>query len=170
MVNDILVAIITWSHIVSVICWSGAAIIFLAVISPTLPKLSAQANGEVALRLLPRYLRFIQVFAVFTLIFGPLLALTMNDGPPNSFDLVSPWSILVTAGAITGIVMLFVVFLFLTPTVRRLVRMVRQMQETSQPPPPSEMRIVQRRFAIGGPLSVVLLLLAEVFMVSAAQF
>ncbi len=170
MVDQIIVGILTWFHVVSVITWTGAAITFLVVIGPSLPKLSAQANGELVLKMFPRFVRVVQAFAIFTLTFGPLLALAMNDGPPNAFDFVSPWSRLITAGASVGIVMFFVVFFFLTPTTKRLGNVIRQIQQNPQQPPPAELKKIQRRMAIGGPLSVALLLLAEVFMVSAAQF
>ncbi len=170
MVDQALVGILTWFHIVSVIAWSGAAITFLVTIGPTLPKLSPQANGELVFKFFPRFVRSVQIFTIMTLTFGPLLALTMNDGPPNAFDLVSPWSRLITAGAIVGITMFFVVFLLLTPSAKKLKELALRMQQNPQQPPPAELKVIRRRLAIGGPLSVGLLLLAEVFMVSAAQF
>ena len=170
MVDQFIIGTITWLHIVSVIGWSGGAIINLIVISPSLSKLSPQANGELVLKMFPRFLRVIQAFTVFTLTFGPILAYLLNDGPPNQFDLVSPWSIFVTLGASTGIVMFIVVFFLLTPTVKRLAQVVQQMQQDPKQPPPKQFAVLRRRMAIMGPLSVALLLLAEVFMVAAAQF
>ncbi len=170
MVDQIIVGTLTWFHVVSVIGWSGAAITFLVSIGPSLSKLSPQANGELVFKMFPRFVRSVQAFTVFTLIFGPLLAYTMNDGPPNAFDLISPWSRLITAGATVGIIMFFVVFFLLTPTTKKLARLIQQMQQNPQQPPPAELSKVRRLMAIGGPLSVALLLLAEVFMVSAAQF
>ena len=170
MVDQVIIGTLTWFHIVSVIGWSGAALTFLVSIKPSLAKLSAQANGELVFKMFPRFVRSVQVFTVLTLVFGPLLALAMNDGPPNAFDLVSPWSILITAGASIGITTFFVVFLLLTPTTKKLGRLIQQMQQNPQQPPPDELPVLQKRMAIGAPLSVALLLLAEVFMVSAAQF
>lgn len=162
--------IINWFHVVSVIGWTGAVLTFMVSIKPSLEKFSAQANSEFVLKAMPRFVRSIQVFSVLTLIFGPLLAFTMNDGPPNVFDFVSPWSRSVTVGASLGIIMLLMVFFFLTPTAKGLVRVVSEMQKNPQLPPPAELRVLQRRMAFGTPLSAALLLLAEVFMVAAAQF
>jgi len=92
------------------------------------------------------------------------------DGPPNQFNLVSPWSIFVTIGASIGITMFFVVFFLFTPTANSLVRVIKQMQQNPQQPPPAEFKILQKRLAVIPPLGVTLLLLAEVFMVAAAQF
>ncbi len=170
MVNQVIVGIITWFHIVSVIGWTGAALTFLVSLRPSLRKFSPQASGEFVLKTMPRFLRSVQSFTVLTLVFGPLLAYTMNDGPPNQFDLVSPWSIFVTIGASIGIVMFFVVFLLFTPTANGLVQVVKQIQENPQQPPPPKFFALQKRLAMIPPLGVTLLLLAEVFMVSAAQF
>ncbi len=158
---------------VSVIGWSGAAITFLVAVGPSLKKLSPQANSEIALKMFPRYVRTIQIFTVLTLILGPSLAFTMNafnNGGPNAFDLVSPWSRLITSGATVGIFTFFIVFLVFTPTANGLSRLVQQMQQNPQQPPPERFGILQKRMAILGPLAVTLLLLAEVFMVAAAQF
>jgi len=156
--------------VASVIGWTGAALTFLVSIKPSLAKLSPQSSGEVILKMMPRFTRSIQVFSVLTLTFGPLLALTMNDGPPNAFNLVSPWSIFVTAGACTGIFMLFFVFLVFTPTAGKMIQLIQQMQQNPQQPPPAELPKIQKRLAIIPPIGVSLLLLAEVFMVAAAQF
>ncbi len=174
MVDSIYTGILTWFHIVSVIGWSGAAITFLIAIGPSLKRISPQANGEIVLKLFPRYVRTVQIFTVLTVIFGPLLAFTMNAtnevGGPNVFDLISPWSRLITAGASLGLFTFFVVFLAFTPTAKGLGQLVQQMQQNPQQPLPKRFVILQKRAAILGPLAVTLLLTAEVFMVAAAQF
>ncbi len=174
MVDSIFTGILTWFHVVSVIGWSGAAITFLVAIGPSLKKLSPHANSEIVLKMFPRYVRTVQIFTVLTVIFGPLLAFTMNAtnevGGPNVFNLISPWSQLITTGAAIGIFTFFVVFLAFTPTAKGLGRLIQQMQQNPQQPPPKRFGILQKRAAILGPLAVTLLLSAEVFMVAAAQF
>ncbi len=173
MADQVIIGIITWFHVVSVIGWSGAALTFLAAVGPSLKKLSPQANSEIALKMFPRYVRTVQIFTVLTLIFGPTLAFTMNlfnDGGPNSFDLISPWSRFIMTGASVGIFTFFVVFLAFTPTSNELGRLILKMQQNPGQPPPEKFGKLQRRMAILGPLAVGLLLSAEVFMVAAAQF
>jgi uncharacterized membrane protein len=170
MVNLIIVGILTWFHIISVIGWSGAALTFLVSIRPTVAKFTPQASGEFILKTFPRFVRSVQVFTVFTLVFGPLLAYAMADGPPNVFNLRSPWSIFVTLGASLGIVTFFIVFFVLTPTAKKIENIVRQMQQNPQQPPPAELGKLQKRLAIIPSVGVTLLLTAEVMMVAAAQF
>jgi uncharacterized membrane protein len=170
MVDQIIVGTLTWFHIISVIGWSGAALTFLVTIRPSVAKFTPQANSEFLLKVFPRFVRSVQVFTALTLVFGPLVAYTMSDGPPNAFDLRSPWSISITIGASFGIAAFLVVFLLLTTTAKKIVHTVQQMQQNPQQPPPAGLRSLQKRLAIIPPLGVSLLLLAEVFMVAAAQF
>jgi hypothetical protein len=170
MVNQLIVGTLTWFHIFSVIGWSGAALTFLVTIKPSLAKFSPQASGEFILKTLPRFVRAVQVFSVLTLIFGPSLAYTMADGPPNAFDLKSPWSISIVIGAAIGITAFLVVFLLLTPTAKKLTTLITKMRQTPQQPPPAQLQKLQKRLAIIPPLAVSLLLATEVFMVAAAQF
>jgi hypothetical protein len=122
----------------------------------------------------PRYVRTIKIFTVLTIIFGPMLAFTMNVtnevGGPNAFDLISPWSQLIPVGAAVGIFWFFLVFLAFTPTAKGLGQLIQQMQQNPQQSPPKKFGTLQKRAAILGTLAVTLLLTAEVFMVAAAQF
>jgi len=170
MVDQIIVGTLTWFHIFSVIGWTGAALTFLITIKPTIAKFSPQASGEFILKVFPCFTRSVQILSALTLTFGPLLAFTMNDGPPNQFNLLSPWSICIVIGASIGIAALLVVFLLLTPTARKLERIIRQMQQNPQSSPPAELKNLQKHLAIIPPLAVTLLLSTEVFMVAAAQF
>jgi hypothetical protein len=170
MVDHIVVGILTWFHIFSVIGWSGAALTFLITVKSSLAKFSPQASGEFILKMMPRFTRSVQILSDLTLVFGPLLAFAMNDGPPNQFNLVSPWSICIVIGAAIGIIAFLVVFLLLTPTARKLEHAIRRMQQNPGQPPPAELQHLQKRLAIIPSLAVTLLLSTEVFMVAAAQF
>jgi hypothetical protein len=170
MVDHIVVGILTWFHIFSVIGWSGAALTFLITVKSSLAKFSPQASGEFILKMMPRFTRSVQILSALTLVFGPLLAFAMNDGPPNQFNLVSPWSICIVIGAAIGIIAFLVVFLLLTPTARKLEHAIRRMQQNPGQPPPAELQHLQKRLAIIPSLAVTLLLSTEVFMVAAAQF
>ena len=170
IVDQLIVGTLTWFHIISVIGWSGVALTFLVSIKPSLAKFSPQVSGEFILKVLLRFVRSVQIFSVFTVVFGPSLAYTMADGPPNAFDLKSPWSTLIVIGASIGITVFLVVFFLLTPTAKKLTAIITNMNQNPQQPPPAELRKMQKRLALIPPLAVTLLLLTEVFMVAAAQF
>jgi hypothetical protein len=128
------------------------------------------ASGEFVVKTLPRFVRSVQVFSVLALVFGPSLTFAMADGPPNAFDLKSPWSICIVIGAAVGVTAFLVVFLILTPTAKKLTNTVKKMQQNPHQPPPAELRKLQSRLAVIPILAVTLLLSTEVFMVAAAQF
>jgi uncharacterized membrane protein len=170
MVSPFIEGIITYFHIISVVGWFGTSLLFLSTIQPSLQKLSPQTNGELIVKMFPRLLRHVQVFTILTVIFGPLLAVVMSlNGAPHVFNLVSPWSVFVTTGASFGIATFLLVFLLMTPSIKKLGRLVLQMQQNPQQPPPGEFRTLQKRLKIGTPIAVIFLLLAEIFMVAAAQ-
>lgn len=168
MSDPLVVTVLTWFHVFSVVGWFGAALVFLVVIEPSLPNLSPQTSGEIILKVFPKFVRYIQVFAVLTLVFGIALALIMSNGDLTLFGLGSAWGLDVTIGASFGFATFLLVFLLLTPSVEKLGKIVVQMQQNPLQPLPVEFHIVQERLKFGAPTAVLLLSLAMVFMVAAA--
>ncbi|MDG6951429.1 MAG: hypothetical protein JRN12_06275 [Nitrososphaerota archaeon] len=168
MANAILVDALTWLHIFSVVGWFGAAMVFLMVVEPSLPNLSPQTNGELVLKLFPRFVRFVQTFATLALVFGISLALAISDGDLALFGVGSTWGMYVSIGASFGIATFLLVFLLLAPSVKELGRLVVQMQQNPGQPPTPEFHKAQELLKYGAPAAVVLLSLAMVFMVAAA--
>ena len=56
-----------WLHIFSVVSWFGAVLFFVVIIEATLPKLSPQTNGELVVKMFPRFIGFVEIFSVQTL-------------------------------------------------------------------------------------------------------
>ncbi|MDE1854036.1 MAG: hypothetical protein KGI38_09890 [Thaumarchaeota archaeon] len=168
MAYVILVDVLTWLHIFSVVGWFGAAMIFLMVVEPSLPKLSPQTNGELVLKLFPRFVRFVQTFATLTLVFGISLALATSNGDLALFWVGSTWGMYVSIGASFGIATFLLVFLLLAPSVKKLGKLVVQMQQNPGQPPPLEFHQVQERLKLGAPSAVIMLSIALVFMVAAS--
>lgn len=168
MADPLLVGILTWIHVFSVVGWFGAALLFLMVIEPSIPKLSPQASSELVLKVFPRFVRYVQVFATLALVFGVALALAISDGNFLLFGFGSGWGLDVTLGGSFGVVTYLLVFLLLAPSVTSLARMVAQLQQNPGQPPPPEFHAVQERLRYGAPSAVVLLSMAMVFMVAAS--
>ena len=163
-----MVDLLTWLHIFSVVGWFGAALVFMMVIEPALPKLSPQTNGELVLKVFPRFVRFVEIFASLALIFGISLALALSNGDLRLFGLGSMSGLYVTIGASFGLATYLLVFLLLGPSVMALGRLVVQMKQNPQQPPPPQFQSVQERLKFGAPTAVLLLSLAMAFMVAAA--
>lgn len=157
-----------WLHIFSVVAWFGAVLFFVIIIETSLPKLSAQTNAELALKVFPRFIGYVKVFSVLTLVFGISLALVISNGNVGMFGLGSTFGLFVTIGAAFGLATLLILFLLAAPSVKKLGNVILQMQQNQQQPPPPEFAILERRLKFGGPAALVLLALAMVFMVAAA--
>ena len=167
MVAVEIIALLTWLHIISIVSWLGSAIILTSVVQPSMARFSPQTRGEMTLTFLPRMARFIQISATLALVFGILLALSINSNSPSLLSLNNPWGLRITIGATLGLIVYIMVFASLTPTVKRLGAVIKQMQANPQQPPPAELGALQKKIRIGGPTAVLLLSLAMAFMVAA---
>jgi len=168
LATSVILGVLLGFHIFSVVAWFGAVLFFVIIIETSLPKLSPQTNGELVLKVFPKFIRYVQLFSVLTLIFGIILALDISNGDLALFGLGSTWGLFVTIGASFGFATLLILFLLAAPSVNKLGKVIMQMQANPQQPPPREFHILQKGLEIGGPTALGMLLLALVFMVAAA--
>ena len=157
-----------WLHIFSVVSWFGAVLFFVVIIEATLPKLSPQTNGELVLKVFPRFIIWVEIFSVLTLLFGIGLAILISSGDVATFVLKSSTGLYVTIGASFGFATLLILFLLAAPSVKKLGRVIVEMQTKQLQQPPPEFHVLERRLKFGGPAALSLLSLALVFMVAAA--
>ena len=168
MVAQEIIALLTWLHIFSIVSWFGGALILTAVVEPVMAQFSPQTRGEMALKFFPRILRFIQISSTLAIVFGLLLALGISDGNLSFFfSANTPLGLRITIGAIFGLIVYVFVWALLTPSVRKLGELTKQMQANPQQPPPAELKALQKKIRIGGPTAAILLSIAMAFMVAA---
>ncbi len=171
MVAQEIIALLTWLHIFSIVSWLGGAIILTSVVQPLMSRFTPQTRGEMALKFMPRMARFIQISSSLAIVFGFLLALGISNGNPSFFfSSTNALGLRITIGAIFGLIAYVTVFALLTPTVKKLGAVTKQMQANPQQPPPAQLAALQRKIRIGGPTGVILLSLAMVFMVAAVTW
>ncbi len=162
------IAVLTWFHILGAIGWLGAAMFFGMIIGPLLPGLSPATRGELLVKLVPRFTRYVAGFAIATSVFGVALVFAIAGGnlsilsPSNSFGLF------VSAGAAVTIVAMILAFVVVLPTANKIVGITKNMQQNPGPPPP-ELPSFQKRLRISATTVVVLLLIVLAFMVAAAN-
>ena len=168
MVAVEIIALLTWLHIISIVSWLGSAIILTSVVQPSMARFSPQTRGEMALTFMPRMARFIQISATLAIVFGFLLGLSISNGDPFFFfSSTNTLGLRITIGAILGLIAYIMVFAVLTPTVKKLGEVTKQMQANPQQPPPAQLGALQRKVRMGGPAGVIVLSLAMAFMVAA---
>jgi len=160
--------ILAWLHVVSAICWLGGGIMFAFVVGPALARLSPASSGEFLVKVVPRVVMFFQVFAGLTILFGVLLLYNMGGlgllSPSSSYGLD------LTLGATFAIVAFVESEFVAVPIQLRAVRLIREMLAAGGHQPPAEFPRTVRLATITATVTVVLLILASIFMVGAGFY
>jgi hypothetical protein len=141
---------------------------FAFVIGPALAKLSPSSSGEFLVKVVPRVVRFFQMFAGSTILFGVLLLYSLGSMPllnPSTF-----YGADLTIGLSIGLVAFLISEFVAVPTQVKAIKMVMEMQASGQHQPPAEFPKTLRRASMTATLAVLLLILASVFMVAAGFY
>ena len=165
---SLLIAILAWFHVASAIGWLGGGLMFAFVIGPALSKLSPPSSGEFLVKVVPRVVRFFQIFAGTTVLFGVLLLYSLGSLPlldPSTF-----YGLDLTIGLSIGFLTFLISEFVSVPIQLRAIKMIREMQATGQHQPPGEFPKTLKRASNTATLTVVLLIFASVFMVAAGFY
>jgi uncharacterized membrane protein len=168
MVSDILGAALNWLHVFSAIGWLGASLTFGMVLGPILPGLTAGSRGELLLKLLPRFKRYIMIFGASTVVFGAAFAFALADGDMSAFSPANPWGLRIDIGAIIALGTLALAFFFVIPAMSKVVKLVTEMKASPGSTPSPLIPGLMKRIRIGATAGMLLLILVLVFMVAAA--
>ena len=156
-VPSFLVTVFAYLHILSAIGWLGGAILFVSSVAPLVRRMSPPATLEFLATVVPRVTRFFLIIATSTVIFGPLLLLTIPDFTP-----------VLWVGVALGLAA-YIDALFTVWTFTKLTKTAKEMLKNRQagPPPPTFLR--QLRIGGIGTVTIVLLLTVTLmFMVYSA--
>ena len=164
-------AILAWFHIASAMMWLGGGILFAFVIGPGLAKLSPPSTGEFFVKVVPRVSMFFRVVAGATVLFGVLLILTgLSNGDFGPYSFSSKWGFAITVGLFIGLVAFLNSEFVAQPPLRKVIRILREMQSSGQHQPPAELPKTVKRAQMTASVTVILLIIALVFMVSAGFY
>lgn len=160
--------ILAWLHVISAVCWLGGGVMFGFVVGPALARLSPASSGEFLVKVVPGVVRFFQVFAGLTVVFGGLLLFNMGGlsllNPSSSYGL--DLSIGVTFALIAFVESEFVA----VPIQLKAVRLIKEMIAAGKHEPPAEFPKTQRLAVATALLTLVLLLITSVCMVGAGFY
>ena len=140
------------------------------VVGPGLEKLSPSSSGEFFVKIAPRIIRFFQIVAGSTIVFGALLFYVGTSDGDLVFSISSSWGIGVMIGLSFGFVAFLVSEFLAVPPLKKVVEMINDMQASGQKEASPELRSILRRAALIANVTVMLLLLSLVFMVSAGFY
>ena len=142
--------------------------VFGMVVAPLLPSFNPATRGEVVLKLFPKYVRYSEVFASMTVVFGVLLALAYSGGDFTMFSPSTTWGLFITIGATIAIATLGLALGVIAPAAHRLVRLTESAVK-SPGPPSSDLLKTSGRLKMSASIGLVLLILVLVCMVAAAE-
>ncbi len=167
----LLTAIFAWFHIASAIMWLGGGILFGFVIAPALEKLSPSSSGEFFVRIVPRVSTYFRIVAGSTVLFGLLLLIVgESNGDFGAFSLSGTWGPAIIIGLSFGFAAFLASEFVAQPPLRKVVRLIKEMQASGQHQPSAELPKAIRRSAMTANLVFFLLILALVFMVAAGFY
>ena len=159
MVDQIIIDILGYGHVLSAMGWLGGGILTTFVLGPSLRSLSPSAALEFNARILPKIIRFVNVAVGLTLVFGIGLFFAVSD------QLTSTQSDEIFAGAGLALVTAAVAFAVTIPSFRKVIRFASEALQHGQPPSPEMMKSAGRARQ-GATVSVILLLVVLVMMIA----
>ena len=168
MTTPLLVDIVTYAHILSAMAWLGGALLFLLVIGPVLPRLSAIGRRDVIVSVLPRLTRYMTIAGGLTILFGFALAGVVVYQGMDSFDPGQTWGLAITIGAILALVAALEGGLIVGRNVAKLVKLSGGTPSEAGSDPPADAAPLVRRIQQSAVVTVALLLTALGAMVVAA--
>lgn len=162
-------AVLAFFHILSAMAWLGGGILFAFVIAPKFAKLQPSSTRDFFVTIQPGVIRFFQIVAGLTILFGLLLLYDSVGGDWSKLSLSTSWGFDISLGMTVAIVAFVISEFIAVPTFLRLVRLFQA------PPPevgqmPAELPILARRAALQSFVLVGLLLVAMAFMVGAGYY
>ena len=159
--------ILLWLHVFSAASWFGAVMLFAIVVGPTIGDFSPATSGEVVVKMLPKYLRFMVILTVLTPVLGLVTLLVSSNGDLGVFSLDTSYGAYMSVGAILSLMSWLVVFAVTYPTGRRIVRITEEFVKNQTPQPPGLPKLAMRLKVSTG-IGLVLLAAILVCMVAAA--
>lgn len=142
--------------------------VFGMVVAPLVPSFNPATRGEVVLKLFPKYVRYSEIFASLTVIFGVILALAYSGGDFAKFSPSTTWGLFITVGATIAIITFGLAVGVVAPTAHKLVRLTESAVKSPGPPSPDLLK-TSGRLRMSATIGLVLLLLVLVCMVAAAE-
>ena len=163
-------AVLLWLHIVSAIGWLGATMVFAMLIGPTLPTLTPATRNELIVKLLPKYIRYAEIFTLITPIFGLVLALYISHGSWSVFNpaIYGNLGLYLSIGALLSLVAWAVSFGLVAPTGRKVVWFTNEMLKNPSAAPPAGLLRASKRLRTVSTAGLVILFVIVVCMVAAA--
>ena len=162
MVDQSVIAVLTFLHIVTAMGWLGGVVFFLSAVGPGVRAFTPPAMLEFLAKVGPKQIRFFAGTATGTIVFGLALLFAAFGTDYSS------WPNYIEAGFGFGLLAYLVAIILTIPTIMKASRIALQVTNGPPGPPPPELPKLLKRGNMATMAVALLLLLALVFMVSSA--
>jgi len=159
--------VLLWFHIFSAATWFGAVMLFALVVGPTIGDFTPATSGEVVVKMLPKYLRFLAMFTLLTPVLGLATLLASSNGDFSIFSPSTSFGAYMSAAAALSLISWLVVFAVVYPTGSKIVKITEEFVKNQSPQPPGLPRLAMR-LKISSGIGLALLIAILVCMVAAA--
>jgi len=164
-VTDIVLAALTFAHVLFGMGWLGGALLTTFGVGPSLQKMTQTASLEFNARVLPNMVRFTRAAAGLTLLFG-LALLGYVYSQDNSY-FSSTAGMAASAGIIVAIISAAIGFSMVIPSFMKIGKLAASALDGGQPPPGQEMMTLAKRARTWSMIVLILLLVTLAAMVTA---
>jgi uncharacterized membrane protein len=163
---DIVYLALLFIHIISIVVWMGATILFVSVLGPSMRRLNPASRLDLFKAMGPAYQRNITSSSTIAIAAGLILyayiTQVQSSLAPTSQGM--PW---ILAGILLGLAAYVISMAVALRANRRLLELASQNPAGAEPPP--QVQLLQRRLLLGGGISAILLVLALLSMVIGAN-
>ena len=166
MVSTLVSAILAWLHILSAIGWMGSAMFLAMVLGPSTRELPPPSRRDLVLRLFPRFIRYVTIFATLTLVFGVLLGMGLVSDGSDVLSPLTTWGLRIMIGASLALV---AYAMALAVGLRSARGILRLLEKTPQEVQAFEMAKLTRRLRLTAATVTLLLSVSLIFMVAASR-
>ncbi len=169
MWTELLTTVLAYAHILSAMGWLGGGILFGFVIAPKFAKLSLPASRDFFLTIQPGIIRFFQVVAGLTVVFGLLLLYVMTYNNTAQLSFSTGWGFDVLTGAGVAVVAFVLSEFVAVPAFKKVVHLYGQIAPDGSNVP-AELPRVARSAGMMATVATFLLLVTMGFMVAAGFY
>ncbi|HXQ94518.1 MAG TPA: hypothetical protein VN864_05045 [Thermoplasmata archaeon] len=160
--------ILAWGHVISAIGWLGGGMVFVFVVAPALSRMSPASSGEFLVKVVPGVVRFFQVFAGLTILFGFLLL--YNMGGSSLLTNSTFYGVDLSVGIVLALAAFVVSEFVAAPLQLKAVRQIQGMLASGSHTPPAEFPRTLQLASYTAILTAVLLILTSICMVGAGFY
>ena len=166
---ELVTTILAFAHILSAMAWLGGGFMFGFIIAPRLTKLSLASSREFFVSIVPQVLRFFQVVAGLTILFGVLLLYSIISSSGGWMAQPASWRLDIEGGIAVAVVAFLYSEFVAVPVFKDVVALNLKMSADGSNVP-AELPRAGRKAGVASLVTLILLLIALGFMATAGFY